>query len=234
MNDVKRQGHIAGLIYLSLAILAPIGMVLSKLPDRENAAATAAALMQSESLFRVGMTVALACDIIFLCLGVALYRLFNATNHVQSLLMVTFVVASGTAAFVNKINHVAALSILENGAGFLSVFNKQQLEALALFFLRLHDDGVYVIAMFWGLWLFPLGALVLKSRFVPRILGILLIVNGFAYLLTSVAFLLFPQHLDLVMRLTILPKFAGELPFLLWLSIKGAKNPPTDGSTWTA
>jgi hypothetical protein len=234
MSDTQRQGRIAGLIYVALAVLSPIWMLLSRLPDRENAAATAAAIAQSESLFRIGMTTSLACDVIFLCLGVALYRLFNTTSHIQSVLMLTFVIASGAATFVNKLNHVAALTILNNGAGFLSVFTKPQLDALALFFLRLHDDGVYVIALFWGLWLFPLALLVLKSRFVPRIIGILLIVNGFAYVLTTVAFLLFPRYLDLVMRLTIVPKFAGELPFLLWLSIKGAKNPSTDGSTWTA
>lgn len=137
--------------------------------------------------------------------------------------MLLLVVAAVSTGFLNRVNQLAALIAL-SGADFLSVFPRQQLEAFAYFFLRLHSHGVQSIAAFWGLWLIPLGLLVWRSRFIPRILGVLLIINGFAYLLDSFMFVMFPDSLMVVSRLTLPLKFAGELPFLFWLLIKGARE----------
>jgi len=92
-----------------------------------------------------------------------------------------------------------------------------------MFFLGLHRQGLVVNAIFWGLWLFPFGVLVMRSGFVPRILGVLLIVNCFAYLAVSLTSLLLPSYASVVARVAVIPEAAGELPIVVWLLIKGAK-----------
>jgi len=91
-----------------------------------------------------------------------------------------------------------------------------------MFFLNLHHQGLVVAELFWGLWLFPLGLLVYRSRFLPRFLGVWLILAGFAWVLLSLTSILFPQYqnsLDTYSQ----PAVLGEIAFMLWLLIKGAK-----------
>ena len=122
------------------------------------------------------------------------------------------------------LNDAAALT-LARGADFLSVFEKPQRDALAMLFLRLHHQEVVAAEIFWGLWLFPLGVLAYRSRFLPRFLGVWLVINGFAYLTMSFTGLLLPQYEDMVSDIAF-PAQLGELAFMLWLVIKGAKPQP--------
>jgi Domain of unknown function (DUF4386) len=122
------------------------------------------------------------------------------------------------------LNEIAALTLFR-GADFLSVFDKRQLDALAMLFLRVHSQGIVVNEIFGGLWLFPFGVLVMRSGFLPRILGVLLIVNCFAYLAVSLTSLLLPTYASVVNRFAIIPE-TGELWIMLWLLIKGAKVEP--------
>jgi hypothetical protein len=126
--------------------------------------------------------------------------------------------------FLNEVNNIAALTLFR-GADYLSVFDQPQREALGLFFLRLHHHGLIVDQIFWGLWLFPFGLLVMRSRFLPRALGLLLLVNGMAYVAVSVTSLVAPDFLRVV-SLATLPALLGELWIMLWLLIKGVRVPP--------
>jgi hypothetical protein len=128
--------------------------------------------------------------------------------------------------FVNVLNNIAAL-VLVSGADFLSVFEKPQLDALAYLFLRLHSQGITVASIFWGLWLFPFGMLVIRSGFIPRVFGFLLIIAGGAYLASSFATLVLPRYAELVEKVA-MPLYFGELPIIFWLLIWGAKARPTD------
>src|SRR6185503_3211454 len=94
--------------------------------------------------------------------------------------------------FLNTINDDAAL-LLARGANFLSAIDKPQRDAFVMVFLRMHGQGILANEIFWGLWLFPCGLLVYRSRFLPRILGVWLMLNGFAYFGTSVTGILWPQ-----------------------------------------
>ncbi len=223
MSQIQRNARFAGALYLLLAVVAGTGMFLPRLYMRGDAAATAAAIAASEFLFRASITTSLAGDILFLCVGVALYRLFHETSHTAATFMMALVVASASIGFVNNLHQVAAL-VLYHCGDLLSGFTTAQMNGLAMFFLRLHGAGVYVVSMFWGLWLFPLAWLIVRSRLIPKVLAILLVIAGVAYVATSLTYLLFPQYLATAMRLTILPKFAGELPFMFWLLIAGAKG----------
>jgi hypothetical protein len=124
--------------------------------------------------------------------------------------------------FFNVVNDAAAL-LFVRGADFLSVFDKPQRDALAMLFLRLHRQEIVAAEILWGLWLFPLGLLVFRSRFLPRFLGVWLIINGFAYLIESFTGLLVPQYEDMVSNIAF-PALLGEMALMLWLVIKGAKE----------
>ena len=130
--------------------------------------------------------------------------------------MVVLVLVGVPIAMFNMLNQIAALLILSN-ADYLIVFPPEQLHAQVMLFLNLHEYGVFIAQIFWGLWLFPLGYLVFKSGYIPKILGILLIIAGFGYLIDVVIFFLFPTFDVTISQFT----FIGELLLALWLLIKG-------------
>jgi hypothetical protein len=127
--------------------------------------------------------------------------------------------------FLNVLNEIAAL-VLVSGADFLSVFDKRQLDALAYLFLRLHSQGILIASVFWGLWLFPFGTLVIRSGFIPRLIGILLFLAGVGYLVVSLNILVLPQLPNVVGQLAGILEL-GELPIIFWLLIWGAKDQPS-------
>ncbi|WP_373665353.1 hypothetical protein SPSIL_050040 [Sporomusa silvacetica DSM 10669] len=225
MNSSKKTARIAGFWYLLMAITAPVGLlyVPSKLIVPGDAAATANNIIVSESLFRFGIVSSFICQIAFIFLVLALYRLLKEVNQKQAMLMVAFVLVSVPIAFFNMLNHVAAL-ILLSGAGFLAVFEPNQLHALVMVFLKLQEHGTIIAQIFWGLWLFPFGVLVFRSGLFPKILGILLLIAGFGYVVHSFTFLLFPHYGDVVAQYVTVPEAVGELSIVLWLLIKGVTN----------
>jgi hypothetical protein len=112
-----------------------------------------------------------------------------------------------------------------HGGGFITEFSTPQLNALAMLFLRLHSQGNVVNGFFWGLWLLPFGLLVMKSGFIPRWLGIWLLIDGFAFLVLSVVGVLAPQYHDIVF-LYAQPAFFGEIAIMVFLLVKGANVVP--------
>jgi Domain of unknown function (DUF4386) len=181
-------------------------------------------------LFRLGMVSDLFCGTILIFLVLALYRLLKGVDQNLAVLMVILGgLLPPTIDFLNVLNDAATL-VLVRGADFLSVFEKPQRDALAMLFLRLHHQEIVAAEILWGLWLFPLAILVYRSRFLPRFLGVWLIINGFAYLTMSFTGLLLPQYEDMVSNIAF-PALLGEMAFMLWLVIKGAKPQPLAAST---
>jgi Domain of unknown function (DUF4386) len=227
MSSTRNPGRVAGLWYLLLCVLGPLRLIYipSKLFVHGNATATANNIAAHEWLFRAGIVADLLGAVTLIFLVLAFYRLFN---HVDQHLAVQVVILGGVMPaliyFVNVVTDAGAL-MLVRGADFLSVFDKPQRDALAMLFLRLHDQQNTAAEMLWGLWLLPLAILVYKSRFLPRFLGIWLAINGFAYILMSLTGELLPQYQG---KLFILfqPALFAELAFMLWLVIKGAKPQP--------
>jgi hypothetical protein len=156
----------------------------------------------------------------------ALYRLLSGVNKTHASLMVTLALVSAAVGFMNVLNNIAALTLFR-GADFLAVLEKPQRDALAMLFLRLHGQGSVMNEIFWGLWLFPFGVLVIKSGFLPRILGVWLVVNCFAYLAIFFTGLLFPQYNNIVYNIAF-PVLFGEMAIALWLLIMGAKVQPLE------
>ena len=225
MTSTSWNARIAGLLYLLLAIAGPLRLMYipKTLFVQGNAAATAANIAAHETLFRLGIAGDLFCGTIIIFLVLALYRLFKGVDQYLAVLVVILGgVLPAALDFFIVLNDSAAL-ILVRGDDFLSVFDRPQRDALAMLFLRMHGQEILAAEIFWGLWLFPLGMLTYKSRFLPRFLGVWLIINGFGYLAMSFTGLLLPDYASRVENITF-PALTGELAFLLWLLIRGAKE----------
>ena len=226
MHPTDKAARVAGAIYLSMIITAPFSLIYipSTLFVRGNATATANNILAHQTLFRLGIVTDLITAVIFIFLVLALYRLLSGVNQTHASLMVALALVSAAVGFMNVLNEIAALSLFR-GADFLAVLEKPQRDALGMLFLRLHGQGNVINEIFWGLWLFPFGVLVMRSGFLPRILGVWLIINGFAYVVLSFTGLLLPQYQDVAFR-SAFPLLLGELAIMLWLVSKGAKVQP--------
>jgi hypothetical protein len=229
MNATKKQAHLAGLLYLLASITAPFAWIYvpSKLIVRGDAATTADHIRNSETLFRLGIVSELTGLIIFIFVVLALYRLFKPVSEKHALAMAILLLISLPISFVGVVYEIAARLVV-SGPSFLSAFDQPHLDSLSYLFLRLHGQGIVVAQIFWGLWLFPFGVLVIRSGFIPRFLGYLLFIAALGNVASSAS--------SLLPNASFLEPFAsklafGELPIILWLLIWGAKVAPSPAVT---
>ena len=224
MNTLKATAHRTGALYLLFLFVGLVDMFgFTGFLVPGDATATARNIMADELTFRIGILTDFAALLIFIALVTSLYKLLRDVDRWHAMLMVLLVTIGVAIGLANLFNKIAPL-ILLSGADYLSVFTKPQLEALALGLLNLNSEGNTVDSVFWGLWLLPCGILVIKSGFLPRILGILLMVAGFAYLTSSITSIVLPAYSQVVSQVT-MPLLFGEFPIIFWLLIKGAKVP---------
>ncbi len=226
MDSTRNPGRFAGLLYLlgSIPVFFGLMYVPSKLIVHGDPAATAHNLAAHETLFRLGIFADLAGQTIFIFVALALYYLLKGVNQRHAMLMCVLMWISIPIAFLTEVNSVAA-AVLAQGAGFLSAFDEPQRIALMRLFLNLRGAGFDVAEIFWGLWLFPLGLLVYRSGFIPRILGVLLMMGCFTYLAISFTSLVLPQYAVVVSH-WVSPLQLAEVLFMLWLVVVGAKPKP--------
>jgi len=226
MTSLSKNARIGGLLYIVGSLFGVVRLLYipSALFVHGNAAATASNIVAHEMLFRFGIVTYLIGSTLWIFVTLALYRLFKDVDHMLAVL--TVILGSLMVVplfFVNTVNDAATL-LFARGTDFVSVFDKPQREAFVLLFLNLHNQLDLANGIFWGLWLLPLGLLVYKSRFLPRILGVLLVIACFGYLAFSSTAFLFPAHQDAVGKITSVTNLA-EVAFMLWLAILGAKAP---------
>ncbi len=216
-KEIKKTARIAGVLYLFVAVSGIFNAMYgpSSLIVLGDAATTVNNIMTSESPFRLGIMNDIIAQTVGLLLVLALYKLLKPVNKNHALLMVIFALVGIPIVMLNLLNQFAALLLL-SGADYLTVFAADQLQALVMLFLNLDEHGFFIAHIFWGLWLFPMGYLVFKSGYIPRILGVLLIIAGFGYLVDFVTFFFIPNF-DAIKMFT----FWGEVLLPLWLLIKG-------------
>ncbi len=208
--------RIAGFLYLTMVPLGFFGIYgHSMLYVPGDAAATVHNIMASASLFRLSIMSALIVQIVNILLVLVLYKLLKPVSKNYAVLMVILFLVSVPITMLNELNQFAALLLL-SGTDYLSIVEVDLLHAQVMLFLDLHEHGIYISSLFWGLWLFPMGYLVFKSGFLPKILGILLFIGCFGYLIDFVTFFFFPSFEPIVLY-----TFWGELLLALWLLIKG-------------
>lgn len=178
-----------------------------------DAATTASNIIANEFLFRASIVGVLITSLIFIFAVLLLYKLFEPVNRTYSLLMVIFALISVPIEMLNVLNRIAALFLLDKADQMM-------------LFLNLGAEGVFIASIFWGLWLFPLSYLVYKSGYFPKIMGSLVIIGGIGFLLGSLLHFLSPNSTALLSIFDIMTN--GEVIFILWLIIKGAKLPKTE------
>jgi hypothetical protein len=222
-TEIKRTARRAGLLYLAMSIFAMIGYfyLRPRFVISGDAAATARNILEHEQLYRTSILIDLVTQFAFILVVLALYRLFEDVDRNQARLMVALVGIGIAAQFASFAFNVAPL-ILLSGADYLSALNRPQLEALAYASLGLAGKQGELLTSIWGLWLFPFAVLTMKSGFLPRFLGVLLILSGVAYVVSCVAAVVFPAHVGTVYKLAF-PFYFGEFLVVLWLAIIGAK-----------
>lgn len=220
MNTLART---SGFIYLILILTGIYGLVYvpSTLIDLGNPELTVLNIKKSEFLFRLGILSEIICFIAFIALPLFLHELLKSVGKTAALLMVIFAFLCIPMAFINIINKVNVL-LLVSGVEYLQKIPQEQLNAQVMYLLASFNNGTMVANIFWGAWLFPFGYLVFKSNFLPKILGIFLMVGCFGYIVEFIARFLF--SITEIPWYVSMPSSIGEFGICLWLLIMGCKE----------
>jgi Domain of unknown function (DUF4386) len=231
MRPTHNPGRVAGLWYLLIIIVGPLRLIY--IPDKlfvhGDAAATVNNIAAHEWLFRSGMVSELVGALLLIFLVLAFYRLFESVDrHLAVLVVILGGLMPAVLYFVNVTTDAGALMVVR-GDDFLSVFDKPQRDALVMLLLRLHSHQFTATLILAGAWLFPLGTLVYRSRFLPRFLGAWLFIAGCCWSIMGFTAFLLPQYQDKEFAI-FQPAFFGEIALMLWLVIKGAKPPALDAA----
>jgi hypothetical protein len=223
-----------GLLLMTLPAIFTNFFVLEGLVVPGDAAQTATNIMANELLFRLGIGSFIIVIILDVLVAWGLWVFLRPVNRSVSSLAAWFRLLY-TAVFAFALLYLVIPVRLLSGADYLTALGTEQLYAQALLSLNAFTDGWAIgYACFFGLHLFFLGYLVLKSDYIPRILGVLLIIGSLAYLIDNAALLIFPSYTDyqaITSMVVFLPAFIGEFTFMLWLLFRGGREAPKDADS---
>ncbi|MEP6907902.1 MAG: DUF4386 domain-containing protein [Pseudoxanthomonas sp.] len=228
MGANKKTARLAGLLYLISVVTGVFSLmyVPSQTSGQGDTAAAVAHIINAEPLYRLGIAAGAVDYAIFLLLPLVLYKLLSSVNRSAAVTMVALALASVPLDFIALSTQLDILSLLD-GAKYRGLLSSEQLQANAMLLLDSYHNRIAIAELFWGLWLFPFGYLVYKSGFLPRILGVLLMIGCFSYLITFFGQTLFP---DLAIPgFVMLPVMFAELGTCMWLLIVGAREPLRGG-----
>lgn len=190
----------------------------------DNPTATAANIAAHEFLYRTAIVSGILSHLFLLFLGLTLFHIFqNVDKRIARVLLASIMISAGIAV-VNMLNHFAALYVLSH-TEVLKAFTREQLNAMAMVFLKLaNSPGQGLLEIFWTPFYFSFGLLVIRSRFLPKPLGILLMIMGAGFAVNVLEKFLFPQfHPAAFTQLAMFGGALGGIPTILWLLIKGAR-----------
>jgi hypothetical protein len=228
METISNQklAKIAGVLYLFIAILGFWGImyVPSQTIVRGDAVATISKLLSNEFLFRSGIAGNLASSVIFLFLAQTFYRLFKNINENLAKTLVVLVIVQTPVFFISEALNFSALMVAKGE--LMKSFDTIQRQDFVLFFLRTSKYVIIILQIFWGLWLIPLGQLILKSGYLPRIIGILLILAGVCYVIEVMDYILLSEKLSFITDYFAIFYSVAELSTVFWLLVKGVKINP--------
>ncbi|MBL4811069.1 MAG: DUF4386 domain-containing protein [Rhodobacteraceae bacterium] len=209
MQTIQRFSRITGAIYLFIAIAGGFGIsYVQSLVVTGDIAATISNLVANETTIRFAIIAALLTQLGHLFLVLMLYKILAPVNAAIARLMVIFVLVGIPIAMLNEVNYGIVLFLLDNADSSSTLISA---------FLESHHYGIIIVQIFWGLWLFPFGYLIYKSDFLPKIIGVTLMIGCFGYLADSMVYIFNPTY-PITFSLYL---FWGELIVLLWLMIRG-------------
>jgi hypothetical protein len=226
MDSNNKTARTAGFLYLIVIVtgLASLIYLPSLIDIRGDAATTINNIRASEFLLRLAIAVGAIQFTVFLLLPLVLYQLLSPVSKKAAVLMVAFAVVFVPIDFVALANELNILSLL-HGDTYRAAFTTEQLHAQVMLSFASFDNAILVSELFWGLWLLPFGYLVFKSGYLPKVLGILLMMGCFSNLIGFFEGVLFPGHLQGVLAtIVMLPAPLGEFGICLWLLIVGARK----------
>jgi len=211
----------AGVLYLIIIVFGIFSEVFirSRLIVSGDAAATAGNILASEGLFRVGFLADSIMVMSDVALAVLLYVLFRPVNRTLALVATFFRLAQSAVLALNLLNYHAALLLLKD-AGPATAFGADQLHAISYLFLDLHGHGYDLGLLLFGIHCLILGYLIVRSGFIPRVLGVLVMAAGVTYLVGSYTRFLFPAYVAFVSPIYIVA-FVSELAICLWFLVRG-------------
>ncbi len=215
---IKTTARIAGFLYLLQIPLGVFGILYipKALMVPGDAAATASNILANEFLFRLSIVSAILAALVTVVTALFLYKVLKPVHKNYARLMVICTLVVAPISMLNELNHVAVLLLLK-GREYLTIFTASQLQTLVSVFFDLHNYGIQIVGIFFGLWLLPMGYLVFKSNYIPKIIGVFLMITCLGYLIDFVKFFLFPSATIVISEFT----FLGEILMVLWLLIKG-------------
>jgi hypothetical protein len=221
--SLKKTARIAGILILIMSPFAVFSMmyVPSSIIVPGDAWATASNIMASEVLFRLGIVSDSVVFLLEIVIVVMLYVLLKPVNKTLSLVAAFSRLAMTVIQGINLLNNITALLLL-SGADYLTVFEAGQLNSLVLLFLNTHEYVAHIWGLFFSLHLFFLGYLVYKSGYIPRILGIVLVIASVSYLIQSWGNILLPKYEEILAWIGFLSII--EIAFPIWLVIRGVKD----------
>jgi len=224
VDSLKKTARVAGGLYLLVIVFGMFAelYVNLRLIVPGDAAVTASNITSSETLFRIGFMSGLFHHTCFLLLVLVFYKLLKPVNKNLAALMVVLGLGAVPIMMLNMLNQFAVLLLL-SGTDYLTVFTVEQLQALALLFLDFHSYGYFIAGMFSGLFLLPLGYLIFKSGYIPKVLGVLLMLGCFGYLTELFIVFVFPSY-EMISYLGFAVAIIAELSITFWLLLKGIKD----------
>ena len=221
MTTLNKTARIAGLIYVLYVLASIVADLFGQFVFAE-AHVTVNHILAQPSQFRLGIVISLFSQILFLLAAWALYALLKSINRNMALLFLLLNLGGFSIVVLSHLNLVASF-VLVSRADYLKVFQPDQLQAMAVFFVNIFKFGSTIAQIPFGVWLLPLGYLVYRSGFLPKILGILLMADCFGMLIYVCQRFLLPDYTLIKYPCFVLGFFA-EVSFGLWLLIKGVKE----------
>ncbi len=221
MNSINKTARIAGFLYLMYIVTSFMANMFGRFVF-VDAPVTVNHIMAHELQFRIGLVISLFSYVLFLLAAWYLFVLLKPVDKNMALLFLLLNLGGFAILVLSHLNLFSGLLLL-SGADYLKVFQPDQLQAQAILFVNLYKNGSTIAQIPYGIWLFPLGYLVFKSGFLPKILGILLIADGFGLLIYVCQRFLLPGFI-IISYPCLVVSFIAEISLSLWLFIKCVKN----------
>lgn len=230
MAEIRKHARTAGLLYLAVAIIAPFS--LSYVPSQIGGSPgdIASNIQAHETLLRLSLTSEMVYQVIEIFITLLLYNLFRKTSPHLAMQMLVLGLLPIPVVFLNQLPVWGAISLAVQDGALATMLPDASAEFVG-FLHGLHSQGHVIAGIFWGLWLLPLGRLIILSGYLPKIFGLSVIIGGLGYLVHVTATLALPSLIsdntvDLLNQIASV-MMIGEVPVIFGLLWLGFKEPPS-------
>jgi hypothetical protein len=222
MESIKTTARKAGLLYLLQIPLGVFGIIYVPkfLIVSNNMAQSTANILANEFTFRLSIVSAILCALVTIGTGYFIYKVLVAVNKSYAKMIMIFTMIVAPITMINELNHVLILLLLKSDE-LKASYSTAQIQGLVNLFLDLHHYGLQIVNIFFGLWLLPMGYLIIKSGYIPKIIGFFLLLTCFGYQLDFLLCFLKPDFGIIISEYT----WLGEVMMVFYLLIKAVDLP---------